>query len=72
MTIHIYVVDIFEKQHRFPIVRHEFRGKTQEEALHYFESHMAADDFLYDCFEKGLYDKKVKCRTETRWRRERT
>jgi len=62
------VVDIRESKNLFPIVTHVFRGRTKQEARHYFESHLSSDKFMRDCVQKGVFAGSVQCRTTVRWR----
>ena len=39
----------------YPVVQHNFFGRTKNEALHYFDSHMKTDAFLREGIEKGKY-----------------
>ena len=57
-------VDIFEAAtgYRFPVVRHEFRGRTAAEAHGYHQAHLDADEFLRACEERGVYRGTVRCR----------
>ena len=48
----------------YPVVEHVFYGRTRDEAVHYFHSHMKTDSFLRGCETKGRWDG-VKCRTES-------
>lgn len=52
-------VDIFENT-LYPVVRHQFFGKTMHEAKSYFQAHMGTDSFLRDAVRTGYYkDMKV-------------
>lgn len=62
-------VKIYETGTPYPVVEHIFRGRTREEAAGYFDSHMEADDFLYDCVEKRRF-KSIVCRSVFTWERE--
>lgn len=63
MRLYVIRVDITEAatNHRYPIVRHEFSGRTHEEAIGYLRSHMRSDRFLRDCIESEKFDR-VQCR----------
>lgn len=65
---HVYVVDIYESAagDDFPVVRHQFYGKTRKEAKGYYEAHMKTDKFMKDCVEKKQW-KKVKCQSKKYW-----
>lgn len=52
----------------YPVVVHEFVGKTQEEAEGYFHSHLKTDTFLRGCWEKGRWTQ-IPCRTYAEWLR---
>jgi len=52
-------IDIYEAK-SYPIVRHEFRGKSQAEATRYFNAHMNTDSFLRECVKTGFYGN-MKC-----------
>lgn len=56
------VVDIFEPSvgYSYPVVRHVFPGKTEEEARGYFEAHMTTDAFMRDCVREGRWSD-IKC-----------
>jgi hypothetical protein len=58
-------VDIFESK-PYPVVRHEFRGMTQLEARHYFNSHLKTDRFLQGCVSGGHLGK-INCRVTFTW-----
>jgi hypothetical protein len=47
----------------YPIVVHEFLGKTREEAEGYLEAHQGSDSFLRDCLHKGRWHD-VSCRAK--------
>ena len=61
------VVDIFEEGAEYPIVRHEFIGKTRQEAEGYFRAHQRTDTFLAGCLV-GRF-KNIRCRTNMYWKR---
>jgi hypothetical protein len=46
--------DIFENT-LYPVVRHQFFGKTMTEARSYFQAHMVTDSFLHDAIKTGYY-----------------
>ena len=61
------VVDIYEQGNdEYPVVRHEFIGRTPEEAKGYFHAHTETDVFLAGCL-KGHF-KDFACRAEMHWR----
>ena len=49
------------------VVTHIFHGQTEQEALHYYDSHKKTDQFLRECVEGGLYDGKVRCASRMYW-----
>ena len=52
-------VDIFENT-LYPVVRHQFFGKTMHEAKSYFQAHMGTDVFMRSAVKTGYYkDMKV-------------
>lgn len=53
-------VAIFENEN-YPVVVHEFYGKTPEEAHHYHEAHRKTDSFLRSC-EDSEHWRDVACR----------
>lgn len=57
-------IDILEEatHYAFPVVRHEFRGRTKDEAWHYHDAHKQADSFLRGCEDKGVFQGSVRCR----------
>lgn len=62
----IYIIrhEIWEdSQPSFPVVVHEFRGRTEKEALAVFRAHMQSDAFLRQCETKGVFQDRVRCRT---------
>lgn len=63
MNLWAVTVDIFEPAgagSHYPVVRHQFFGKTRAEATHYLESHLKTDVFLRDCMQSGGY-KNILC-----------
>jgi hypothetical protein len=60
------VVDIFEPDADFPIVRHVFAGRTKEEAQGYFDAHMTTDSFMSGCVTKARW-RDVDCEAFARW-----
>jgi hypothetical protein len=65
------VVDIYEPEGAgldYPILRHEFYGKTREEAWGYYQAHLGTDEFLRDCVTARRWQS-VKCQAEIRWER---
>jgi hypothetical protein len=69
MNLHAYVVDIYEAAagDKYPVVQHEFYGRTKDEATGYFQAHMGTDSFMRDCVEEGQW-KDVNCRAVGVWR----
>lgn len=47
-------IDIFENT-LYPVVRHQFFGKTLSEARHYLQSHMETDSFMRDAVNTGYF-----------------
>jgi hypothetical protein len=47
----------------YAVVSHTFFGRTQAEAVGYFQAHMGTDSFLRGCTEGGHF-KSIECRTE--------
>lgn len=47
-------VDIFEDT-LYPVVRHQFFGKTMHEAKAYLQAHMGTDSFLREAVRTGYY-----------------
>lgn len=47
-------VDIFENT-LYPVVRHQFFGKTMKEAKSYLTAHMGTDVFLKDAVNTGYF-----------------
>lgn len=47
-------VDIFENT-LYPVVRHQFFGKSLHEARSYFQAHMGTDTFLKSAIKTGYY-----------------
>lgn len=39
----------------YPVLVHEFRGETREEARAAYEAHLAGDDLLRGCVERDVY-----------------
>lgn len=65
------IVDIYEPQGAgtdYPILRHEFFGKTRQEAWGYYQAHLGTDEFLRGCVERSRW-KRVKCAAEIYWAR---
>lgn len=62
------VVDIFEPTvgRAYPVVRHEFYGRTKRECSGYFEAHIGTDAFLRECLDKSRW-KNVECTTLAEW-----
>ena len=57
-------VEIREKAtgYRYPVVSHDFYGRTKKEALRYVVSHEKTDAFFSDCIRKGHWEE-VDCRS---------
>lgn len=68
MKLHVLTVDIYEAEvgDDYPVVVHQFLGRTREEALGYFEAHKKTDQFLMGCIEHGKWNG-VECWTEQDW-----
>ena len=65
------IVDIYEPAgagRDYPVVRHEFFGKTKDEANGYFEAHLGTCRFLRDCVTKSRW-KTVTCEIAAEWQR---
>lgn len=60
------VADTYEAK-PYPVVTHEFRGRTQKEAEGYFRAHLTTDKFFKDCTEKEHFAN-FDCRTVIRYR----
>lgn len=58
-------IDIYEKK-PYPVVRHEFRGRTVEEAKRYAMAHAKYDSFLQECVLSGRFDG-FDCRAVRKW-----
>jgi len=55
MTRYPYIqVDIFENT-LYPVVRHQFFGKTMHEAKSYYQAHMGTDSFLREAIKTGYF-----------------
>lgn len=52
-------IDVYESK-PYPIVRHEFRGQTEMEALSYLMAHKKTDSFMRACLNTGHYGS-IKC-----------
>jgi hypothetical protein len=63
------VVDIYEPSvgYDYPVVRHEFVGRTREEAQGYHDAHLHTCTFFRQCIEQGDFDG-LKCETNTWWK----
>lgn len=62
--LYVIRVDIAEAAtgYAYPVVRHEFIGRTRAEARRYLRSHLNADAFLRGCVERGSFARgKVRC-----------
>lgn len=68
MRLHVLVIDIYEPSMGFdyPVVRHEFPGRTQAEAIGYFEAHVGTDEFLRACVYEGRFER-IDCVAESRF-----
>ena len=64
MLLWVVVHSIFEEAsaYAYPIVVHQFYGRTQEEAEGYFRAHKRTDEFLRGCDDKGKW-KMVTCKS---------
>lgn len=60
------VADTYEAK-PYPVLTHEFRGRTRKEAEGYFKAHLTTDRFLRACTEDGRF-MDFKCRTVVRFR----
>ena len=63
------VVDIYEPEgagNDYPILRHEFYGKTQQEAEGYYEAHLGTDEFLRGCVQRNRWHA-VRCHADMYW-----
>lgn len=63
------VVDIYEPEgagNDYPILRHEFYGKTKDEAEGYYDAHLQTDEFLRGCVQRSAW-RKVRCYAEMYW-----
>lgn len=54
-------VDIYENEMDYPLVIHQFLGRTQKECKDILAAHMRSDSFLRGCLEKHRYSD-VRCR----------
>lgn len=63
-----FVVDIFEPTTStdYPVLRHVFFGKDEDEAFGYFEAHMTTDEFLAGCVKGGRWNG-LKCTATAHW-----
>lgn len=68
MRLWVLVVDTYEHDggNKFPIVTHQFRGKTKSEALGYYQAHLKTDEFLRGCVEKRRW-RSVNCNADAYW-----
>jgi hypothetical protein len=66
MRLYVIRVDIREAAtgYAYPIVTHEFKGRTREEAWGYHDAHRQADAFLRECEDKRLFRGNVQCVAE--------
>lgn len=66
MRLYVIRVDIAESAtgYAYPVVRHEFVGKTRAEARGYYQAHLGTDAFLRGCVESRRWDGVV-CRATT-------
>lgn len=64
-----YVLDIYERSvgPEYPVVQHEFYGRSRAEARGYLQAHMTTDKFMSDCMLKGRWGD-VLCRSVGAWR----
>lgn len=51
----------------YPVIVHNFIGRTKEEAMGYYRAHLQADAFIRGCTETGRFGQ-VRCRSEMSWR----
>jgi len=58
-------IDIYESK-PYPVVRHEFRGRTVAEVRRYALAHAKSDKFFLDCLVFGRFGN-VKCRAVRKW-----
>lgn len=65
MKMYVVRVEIREAATRYsyPIVIHEFAGKTKEEAWGYHDAHRQADSFLRQCEDKRMFNDTVACQS---------
>ncbi len=66
MRLYVVRVDITEAAtgYAYPVVRHEFYGRSPEEAWGYHDAHKGADQFLTGCEDSGSFRGSVKCRAK--------
>lgn len=68
MVVVALVVETFEEDTpQFPVVRHEFLGRTPEEAEETYQAHLRFDQFLSSCVA-GTF-KGMRCRNVMSWKR---
>lgn len=69
MRLHVLVVDIYEPTVGFdyPVVRHEFVGKTREEARGYYNAHLGTCTFFSACIQTGDFDG-LRCQAVEHWK----
>ena len=74
-SLYVVRVDILEAAtgYRYPVVRHEFMGRSPQEAHGYHEAHRDSDEFLRQCEDRGAFRGSVRCRARMTegWRRTR-
>ena len=69
MRLHVLVVDIYEASvgYDYPVVRHEFVGKTQEEARGYYTAHLGTCTFFRACIDEGRFGE-IECKPAEHWK----
>lgn len=68
MVVVALVVETFEEETpQFPVVRHEFLGRTPEEAEATYRAHLQFDQFLASCVGGNFHG--MPCRNVTSWKR---
>lgn len=57
MRLYLVEIKIFEAatNYAFPVVVHQFYGRTRDEAWGYHRSHLSTDTFMRDCETKGQF-----------------
>jgi nitrate reductase alpha subunit len=68
MVVVALVVETFEEDSPdFPVVRHEFLGRTAEQAESIYRAHLQYDAFLRSCVGGDFHG--MRCRNVTSWKR---